>query len=555
MLSSLSINNYALITSLDISFNRGFTIITGETGAGKSILLGALSLILGQRADTGVLKIKDKKCFVEAAFNIKGYKLENFFKTNDIDFDNITVIRREITPAGKSRGFVNDTPVNLNILKELGYRLVDIHSQHQNLILNDENFQIKLVDVFARQTNILDKYCETYELFLQLENDFNELIRKSEQSKSDLDYLQFQFNQLEEAKLNSGEQEDLEKELEILNHAEEIKSALGETNYTISNDDAGILVALKKIAGSLEKIRSYNKNAEDYINRINSVLIELKDISDESEILQEGVEFIPSRAEEVNQRLDLIYNLQQKHKVDNISGLISLKDKLELELNNINSYDLRISVSRKELLQQKTILEELAKNITENRNLVIPEIENTITGKLKKLGIPHAGFKIDLTTFEEFFPNGKDKVEFLFSANKKTELQEVSRVASGGEISRLMLSIKSLITSTTALPTIIFDEIDSGISGEIADKMGDIIKEMSKDIQVINITHLPQIARKGDFHFLVYKYEDSESTYTDIKLLEMEDRVIEIAKMLSGADITDLSLKTARELLINEQKN
>lgn len=555
MLCSLSINNYALISNLDISFNNGFSIITGETGAGKSILLGALSLILGQRADTGVLKDKNRKCFVEGSFQIKGYGLEGFFESNDLDYEDLTVIRREINMAGKSRGFINDTPVNLNILRELGYQLVDIHSQHQNLILNDEDFQIRLVDVFANQSDSLNKYSSEYIKFIKLDEEYKDLVKKSEQSKADLDYFQFQYNQLEEAKLQPGEQEELEEELEIHNHAGEIKSALEETKFTISDENSGILNHLKTLINSLGKISSYNKRAKEYVERLNSVLIEIKDISDESELIDEGIEFLPSRTEQISQRLDLIYNLQQKHKANDIKGLLEIKEKFELEITNINSYDLRISETGKELERLKSRLENLANNISDKRKAAIPDIENTIITKLNKLGIPHAGFKIELSSFDEFLPNGRDKVVFMFSANKKTDLQEVSRVASGGEVSRLMLSIKSLITTSTALPTIIFDEIDSGISGEIADKMGDIIKEMSSDVQVINITHLPQIARKGDYHFLVYKYEDAECTYTDIRLLDMEDRVIEIAKMLSGSDLTELSLKNARELLINEKKN
>jgi DNA repair protein RecN (Recombination protein N) len=437
----------------------------------------------------------------------------------------------------------------------LGYFLVDIHSQHQNLILNDENFQIKLVDVFSDQSDLLNSYSKEYQKFVQLDTQYKDLLNKSDENKADLDYLQFQYKQLDEAKLQADEQKELEEEIEILNHAGEIKSALEKTKNSITNDETGVSGILKAQISSLEKISSYSKKAEEYVERLNSVLIEIKDIADESELVNEGIEYLPSRMETVSQRLDVIYNLQQKHKQKDISGLLALKDNLYLKIININSYDSRILETRKDLEIIKSKLEGRANNISKNRKAAIPDIENTIIKKLNKLGIPHAGFMIKLFSFEEFLPNGRDKVEFMFSANKKTNLQEVSRVASGGEISRLMLSIKSLITTSTALPTIIFDEIDSGISGEIADKMGDIIKEMSKDVQVINITHLPQIARKGDFHYLVYKYEDSDNTYTDIKLLEMEDRIIEIAKMLSGSDLTDLTLKTARELLINEQKN
>ncbi|MFC2096812.1 DNA repair protein RecN [Bacteroidota bacterium] len=553
MLLSLSINNYALISQLDIKFDKGFSIITGETGAGKSILLGALSLILGQRADVSILKNKQKKCFVEGSFHIEDYGLQNFFEKNDLDYDNVSVIRREININGKSRAFINDTPVNLNVLKELGFSLVDIHSQHQNLILNDENFQIRVIDLFAGLKEVLEEYNKTYISYVKLNDEYNDLINRSEKAKTDLDYFRFQFDQLNEANLKEDEQEELESELEILNHTEDIKIALGNTGNLINGEENGFLLRLKPVINSLEKISGYFDKAKDLSERLTSMYIELKDISDEAELNANNIEFLPSRIEEISNRLDLIYNLEQKHHVSDITSLLKLKEKLDKDINEINSFDFRLEKTKKELSEKHGGLEKLASTLSRERKKSIPEIEKTIIDKLYKLGIPNVNFKINLTTFEEFLPNGKDKVLFMFSANKKTDLQEISKVASGGEISRLMLSVKSLISFSIALPTIIFDEIDSGVSGEIADKMGDIIKEMSHNIQVINITHLPQIARKGDFHYLVYKYEDSDNTFTNIKLLDQEERVIEIAKMLSGSDLTELSIKNARELLLNNK--
>ncbi|HSH50274.1 MAG TPA: DNA repair protein RecN [Bacteroidales bacterium] len=551
MFQSLNVHNYALINELTIDFNKGLNIITGETGAGKSILMGALSLILGQRADTSVLKDKTKKCIVEAKFNIKPYRLKTFFDDNDLDYDDITIIRREITDNGKSRAFINDTPVNLSVLKNLSTYLVDIHSQHESLLLGDENFQMALVDSFAGHYALLHQYSEKYEEFHQVKSEYNRLINNAEKAKSDLDYLQFQYDQLEALKLNEGEQEELEEELEKLNHAEEIKLSLSKSFQLLNEEEFSILANLKEAKNNLSAIVKYLKESEDLNERMESAYIELQDIGNEIEQLNQSVEYDPSRIEFIRERLDSIYAQQQKHKVSTVSKLLQIKTNLETQIENINSYDFRSDELRQRLELRKNELIQLAQQISENRKQIIPELEHKVTRMLVLLGMLNAAFKIKQVPTEEFLPSGNEIIKFMFSANKNVIPEEIEKVASGGEISRLMLSLKSILVENKTLPTIIFDEIDAGTSGEIADKMGVIIKQMSSKMQVINITHLPQIASKADFHYLVYKKDNHQTTNTYIKLLNKDERVNEIAKMLSGKKLTDAAIQNAKVLLGN----
>lgn len=551
MLQSISIQNYALINELEIDFNSGLNIITGETGAGKSILLGALSLILGQRADTSVLKDKSKKCFVEAKFIINNYKIKELFENNDLDYDDLTTIRREITDKGKSRAFINDTPVNLNVLKEFSSYLVDIHSQHQSLLLSDDDFQLSLVDSFADHKDLLGTYYQVYEKYNKTLTEYNKVISNASNAKADLDFLQFQFDQLEAFKLVDGEQEELEEELEKLNHAEEIKLNLSNSSHFLTGEEISIISNLKQVKTSIETISKYIKEGKDIQERVQSVYIELQDISNEIEHVNERIEHDPARIEFIRERLDNLYSLQQKHKVSSVGELIKIKEQLQQKIEAINSYDFDSENLKKQVDQLYNELILLSENISKNRESIIPTIQNKVIEILNLLGIPNANFKIEQIASEEFLPTGKEFIKFLFSANKNIALEELSKVASGGEISRLMLSIKSLIVETTTLPTIIFDEIDTGTSGEIADKMGSIIKSMSSKIQVINITHLPQIAGKGDYHYLVYKKDNHETTNTYIKLLDKQERINEIAKMLSGEALTEAAIQNAKVLLTN----
>ena len=549
MLQSLNVHNYALINELTIDLNKGLNIITGETGAGKSILMGALSLILGQRADTSVLKDKARKCIVEAKFNIKPYRLKSFFDVHDLDYDDNTMIRREIADNGKSRAFINDTPVNLSVLKDLSTHLVDIHSQHESLLLGDENFQMALVDSYAGHHPLLHQYYQKYEEYHQVQSDYNRLMSNAEKAKSDLDYLQFQYEQLEALKLNQGEQEELEEELEKLNHAEEIKLNLSKSYQLLYEEEFSILSNLKEAKNALSAIAKYLKESEDLNERMESAYIELQDIGHEIEQLNESIEYDPSRIEFIRERLDSIYAQQQKHKVSTVGELLQIKTDLETQIENINSYDFRSEELKSQLELKKNELIQLAQQISKNRKQIIPELEQNINRTLKLLGMPNAAFKIKQIAVDEFLPTGNEMIKFMFSANKNVEPEEIEKVASGGEISRLMLSLKSILVENKTLPTIIFDEIDAGTSGEIADKMGIIIKQMSSKMQVVNITHLPQIASKADFHYLVYKKDNHQTTNTYIKLLDKDERINEIAKMLSGKELTDAAIQNAKVLI------
>jgi DNA repair protein RecN (Recombination protein N) len=551
MLKSLYIDNYALINNLGIDFGKGLSIITGETGAGKSILLGALALILGKRADTSVLNSRQKKCIVEAVFNIKEYNLHRFFKTNDIDYDDDTVIRREIGASGKSRAFINDTPVNLDAINELTVKLVDIHSQHENLNLNDNLFQLKVIDSYGKLHELLEDYRHAFFSHQEIQGEFHKLREDYEKNKADLDYFRFQHNQLAEAKLEVNEQESLELEQEQLIHAEEIKTNLEGALNMLSDEESGVVDRLKILQNMTSKLMKYIPQAEELSDRLESTYIELKDISAELDSIYQNTALDPDRLDFVNSRLDLIYTLKKKHNVTSVLQLIDIKGNLERKIDDISNADFRLDELSAQLSKQEEILKSKADKLTAARMKQIPEIQERVIQMLLELGMPNARFSIELGQLENPAENGNDTIQFMFTANKNTSLQEISKIASGGELSRFMLAIKSLISDSVGLPTIIFDEIDTGVAGEIADKVGTIIKKMSHNMQVINITHLPQVASKGDHHFLVYKLEHESSTETYMKLLNQEERHLEIAKMLSGKELTDAAMENARELLKN----
>ncbi len=551
MLTKLAVSNYALINNLTVEFNSGLNSVTGETGAGKSIILGALGLILGNRADLSVLKSDREKCIVEGVFNIQQYKLTRFFEKNDLDYDDSTILRREITPSGKSRAFINDTPVNLKVIRELGLKLIDIHSQHQNLELGNRNFQLQLVDTVAGTEQLLHTYKTLFATFILQKKELKELKEKSEQAAADLDYFQFQFNQLDEANLEKEEQDELEEELQKLTHAEEIKGVFLEVKQLLDGEQFSSIQNLKESQRKIAAIRDFSKEAADLAKRLESCQIELKDILDEAEGLAEKIEYNPARIEQVNDRLNLIYSLQQKHHVATVEELIGLKHSFSEKIDQVTGYEEEIKALEKQLAATNNKLGENAALLTEQRKKAFGKIEASVLKDLKLLGMPKSKFVVEHELLAEFSPTGKDSVAFMFSANSDVEPAEISKIASGGEMSRLMLAIKNLLRTSRALPTVIFDEIDSGVSGEIALKMGTILKAFSSSAQIINITHLPQIAAKGDSHYVVYKFEQNGKTFTSIKKLEEKERLEELAKMVGGEVITENTLKTARQLLKN----
>ncbi len=549
MLLKLSVNNYALIDELNIDFGSGLSIITGETGSGKSILLGALSLILGQRADTSVLQDKGRKCIVEGEFDISGYRLNDYFEINELDYDDHTIIRREINESDKSRAFINDTPVTLNILRDLGVRLVDIHSQHSYLVLSANNFQLDVIDAIAGNNSLSGAYKSAFhEYSISLKN-HNNLKEKAEKEKADLDYIKFQLAQLESAKLVAGEQDELEEELQFLTHSGEIKEALNYSCAVLDEDDNSLLSLLKDIHLRLGRIRPFFNKISDLLDRVESSLIELRDVAGELSDLENHAEFDPGRIDFINNRLDVIYGLQQKHRVGSVDELIVLREELQQKIGDINNYELSIEEAGKKLDEAREKLSLLAEKLTSARLNAFPVLEEHMISLLRQLGIPNAQFVAEHHRLDDFAGKGVDRIIFMFSANRQSPPMELSKVASGGEISRVMLSLKSLIAKSVSLPTIIFDEIDSGVSGEIAGKMGRIMKEMSENMQVINITHLPQIAGKGDQQFHVYKEDVGKSTHTRIKLLTREERINEIARMLSSDGLSEAAITNARELL------
>lgn len=548
MLQSLSVENYALIEKLEIEFKSGLNIITGETGAGKSILLGALGLILGQRADTSALKDNEKNCVIEGIFDIEKMNLKAFFEGNDIDFEKQTAVRRIITPSGKSRAYINDIPVNLTTLRDLGLKLIDIHSQHETLHLSNHQFQLNVVDVVAGNSDLLANYQQKFSSYKKEEQKLQQLIDEQKKNANDFDYYSFQFQQLHDAKLVDGEQQALEEEERELSNAEAIKSELQFCSEAISEAEGSVLTILKNCHQSLKRIKEVFHRSEALLERIDSTTIELKDISQEIQDLNEKIEMNPERLATVKERLDLIYSLQQKHRVTSVFELIELRNSLDKKISQISNSEEQIAAQRQLTDELLLKLREQASLLSERRKAVSEKIAEYIATQLGELGMPFAKFKIDYLE-SELTNTGFDKIEFLFSANKQLSFQDVAKVASGGEMSRLMLSIKTLLAKQGDLPTIIFDEIDTGVSGEVADKMGGIIKDVSQDIQIINITHLPQIASKGDYHFFVYKESDDNSTSTQIKMLSKEERITEIAKMLSGQNLTPAAIQNAKALL------
>ena len=555
MLKQLYIKNFTLIDELDIQLHPGFSVITGETGAGKSIILGAIGLLLGNRADTKAIKTGCDRCTIEAHFDLSRYDMQNFFTEHDIDYDaEDTIIRRELTAAGKSRAFINDTPVALSLMRELGESLVDIHSQHQNLLLQKEDFQLNVVDIIAQDSKLLGDYRTTYNQYRQAQQRLAKLEEEIARSRENEEFLKFQFKELDHAQLVEGEQESLEQEAETLTHAEDIKTALYDADNTLTNEDGSILERLKSTCQQLASIKEVYPAIAEAAERLDSSYIELKDIAQEIGSNVDRVDFEPARLDEINSRLDTIYSLQQKFHVQDISGLIEIRDNIKQQLDHIGNSDEELAALQQEAEHWLSKAGQAAKKLTELRTRTARKIETEMQKRLVPLGIPNVRFEISFTA-KPLSSDGADKVNFLFSANKSTPLQPVSQVASGGEIARVMLSLKAMISGAVKLPTIIFDEIDTGVSGKIAEKMAQIMAEMGElDRQVISITHLPQIAAMGRHHYKVLKEETPQGTRSHMTELTEEQRVSEIAQMLSGSDITEAALANAQELLRNYRK-
>lgn len=554
MLQSLFIRNFVLIDELHIRFDEGFSVVTGETGAGKSIILGALGLVLGQRADSKSIQSGADKCVVEAVFDVSAYQLEDFFLSHDLEYDaKNCILRRELMSSGKSRAFINDTPAPLSVVKALGDRLIDVHSQHQNLLLADTQFQMNVVDIMAKTESLLVAYRREYERYQDAVRQLEELEALAAKSRQDEDYLRFQVEELRAAQLTAGEQEELEAELETLSHTEEIKSALYKVTDNLIGEERGVVQQLKEALHDVEALEAYFPKAKDFADRLRSAWTDMADLASETDVLKEDVEFDPNRLEWVNERLNTIYSLQQKHRVPSVEELLAIQQQLTTQLSAIDLFDEQMETLTK---QRETIYEALmvqAGALTARRHEAATEIEQQLVDRMVLLGIPNTRFGIELWPKEKPSADGMDEVCFLFSANKNEALKPVAQTASGGEISRLMLCIKAMIAGFAALPAIIFDEIDTGVSGEIADKMADIMQDLGQKMQVITITHLPQIAAKGRAHYFVYKEDTAERTLTRIRLLTTGERVNEVARMLSGASLTDAAVANAKALLQKEK--
>lgn len=549
MLTSLSIKNYALIDNLNVDFNDGFSIITGETGAGKSILLGGLSLILGKRADLSSLKDTTQKCIIEAVFNIANYNLKSLFQAEDFDYEDITIIRREILPSGKSRAFVNDSPVNLSSLQLLGERLIDIHSQHQTLQLTSNDFQFQVIDALAKHDDLVSHYKVELKGLKALQKEHQELLTFQAEAIKEHDYNTFLLNELVEAHLVEGEVETLEEEYETLSNVEGIQEKLDEAYQLLSEDQIGIITSLTSLKNIFQKLSSISNKYETLFTRANSSLIEMDDLYSEVYELQESLEADPQRLEVVDAKLKSIHNLMQKHIVSEVSELIDIKNQLEEKVAVTENLDETIQKKSSEITKKEEELNKIAQSIHKNRLDVIPQLKQQLETILVDLGMPNAQFKIDLELSNTFYSNGKDELTLLFSANKGGNFNELKKAASGGELSRIMLAIKSVLAKYIQLPTIMFDEIDTGVSGEISNKMGDIMLQMSKHMQVFSITHLPQIAAKGHSHFKVYKEDVNEVTQTNLIKLNHDERIVEIAQMLGGSEISNSAIAHAKELL------
>ncbi len=550
MLLSLTIKNYAIINELQVNFDGGFSVITGETGAGKSIIIGALGLILGQRADTSVLRNPDEKCIIEGSFHCeRSPELETFFNQNDLDFEVPLILRREIASGGKSRAFINDTPVSLNLLRELGLQLIDIHSQHANLELGKRAFQLKVIDWYGALETSLAGYQKVFFRLKKLEEEYKNSTEAEAKEKADFDYHLFQFNQLEEARLQPGEQEKLEQEQEMLSHSEEIREGLATVIKIFEGEESALLSRTKEVYFILGKLKSYLGEASLLHQRTESLFYELQDVAAECTSLADQCEYNPERLTEVNERLDLIYTLEKKHHVASVDELIEIRDQLNAKIQSVASFGERIRELSEQIGKQKEEALALAGKLSQKRRLICGVASEEVLGYLEGLGMPNALFAIKLQQNNELMANGIDEAIFLFSANKGGRPEEIGKVASGGEMSRLMLAIKTLVAKSKALPAIIFDEIDTGISGEIALKMGEMLRVMAQYMQVINITHLPQIAAKGTHHFMVFKTEDQKGTTTGMKKLDSKERLLEIAKMLSGDRPSDAAIENARVLM------
>jgi len=549
MLTSLKIQNYALIEKLEIAFNSGFSTITGETGAGKSIVLGALSLLVGQRADTSVLKDKEQKSVAEASFSISEYNLKDFFADNDVDYEHHTVIRREILPNGKSRAFVNDTPVNLDFLKDLGEKLIDIHSQHQNQLLNSNEFQLAIVDGTAGLIRDVEHYNQTFREYKKLQTDRALVMQQSEHAQKELSYKVFLFEELDTTKLVPGELKEVEIELEKLSHTEELKESYSLAYSLFNDENANVLSYLKTLTTTLKKTAAFYKPSVEIAARIESSYIELKDIAMEVSTQNNSIEANPERLQFLSQRLDTLYALQQKHHVTSVEELIAIREMLRAFVEKTYSFEHEIAELKQKIDELHMRLNKVSDALNEKRKNAAKPLSSRIAEMLKQLGMPNISFHIDVRRTSDLRQNGSCEVVFMFSANKNAPMQPITDIASGGELSRIMLCLKVEISGAKALPTIVFDEIDTGVSGDIAHKMGEIMKQLSQNIQVICITHLPQIAAKGTEQYIVYKEDNALQTVTNIKKLTNHERVTEIAKMLSGQNLTDAAIQNAKELL------
>ena len=549
MLSYLSIKNFALIEQLEIDFSNKFSIITGETGAGKSILLGALGLVLGNRADLTSLKDKDQKCVIEAHFDISRYNLKDFFESVDFDFEEQTIIRREILPSGKSRAFVNDSPVNLTELQDLSEFLIDIHSQHQTRELTEEAYQIEILDAVSSNSAILEDYKKHLSDFKKLKSELKKILAEKESLSKEADYNSFLLDELLAANLKLGEQSELELTYEKLNNVEFIKENLDKSIALSEEEQIGIIQNLKEVKNSLQKIVNLSEDYKVLYERISSVLIEIDDVVKEIQLQSEKLFNDPEKLELVSQKLQIIYNLQKKHNVSSIEELLEIQSELDDKVGKVDGLDTHIQKLKNQIEEKQVLLENLSSKISDNRRHAAPVLIKQVVAVLAQLGMPNAQLEFEINKVEDFLPTGTDEVKLLFSANKGTSFGLLKKVASGGEMSRIMLAIKSVLANYSKLPTIIFDEIDTGVSGEIAQKMGDIMKEMSSKMQVFAITHLPQIAAKGDQHYKVFKSDKQNTTVSELKLLNQEERVVEIAEMLSGKAISESAISHAKTLL------
>jgi len=549
MLLSLTIKNYALIESLEIDFSDEFSIITGETGAGKSILLGALGLVLGNRADLSVLKDKEQKCVIEAHFLLKNYDLQGFFIENDLDYEDQSIIRREILPSGKSRAFINDSPANLNILQELSGFLIDIHSQHQTREILNEEYQLEIIDAISNNSDILVKYSQELKQFNTIKKQLSLFKTEKETLSKEQEYNSFLLNELLLANLKEGEQELLEDELEQLSNVEFIGESLDKALQISNDEQVGILINLNEVKQSLQKIAGLSKNYLDVSERVNSIQIEFQDIINECSSLSEKVINNPERLEEVNTKLQSIYTLQKKHQVNSVEDLIAIREDLDTKVMKVDDLDFQINKLEIEVAEAQSRVDEYANQLSERRISNTSHLSTQIEAILSSLGMSDAQIQFNISQTDSYFKSGKDTIETLFTSNKGMQLGMLKKVASGGEMSRIMLAIKAVMANYTKLPSIIFDEIDTGVSGEIAIKIGEIMKEMSKNMQVFAITHLPQIAAKGTQHYKVYKFTENETTVSELKLLAQNERINEIAEMLSGKSISDSALNHAKALL------